>query len=179
MPRPPSGVEVSRHILSLIFAAALLTVVVVPPAHGTRLLSRRRKVRSTPFSPDGENCVRSLAPPLPTEPASLGFGGAPLGQPGALSWAAGTSTMVCINGNDAGGRGYPDFVRRSIEGRTKGPDSAFLWRSDTVSFAAVKRNGVGKAFFKDAVFETGRGCQPLGFGFFLCAQKETRRQAVT
>ena len=37
--------------------------------------ARRRKVHSTPFPPGGENCVRSLAPPLPGEPASLGFAG--------------------------------------------------------------------------------------------------------
>ena len=35
--------------------------------------ARRRKVHSTPFPPSGENCVRSLAPPLPDKPASLGF----------------------------------------------------------------------------------------------------------
>ena len=39
---------------------------------------RRRKVRFASFPPkDGENFARSLAPPLPTEPASLGFGGGP------------------------------------------------------------------------------------------------------
>ena len=37
--------------------------------------ARRRKVHSTPFPPGGENCVCSLAPPLPGEPASLGFVG--------------------------------------------------------------------------------------------------------
>ena len=37
--------------------------------------ARRRKVHSTAFPPGGENCVRSLAPPLPGEPASLGFAG--------------------------------------------------------------------------------------------------------
>ena len=37
--------------------------------------ARRRKVHSTPFPPNGENCVRSLAPPLPGEPVSLGFAG--------------------------------------------------------------------------------------------------------
>ena len=36
---------------------------------------RRRKVRLSPFPPGGENCARSLAPPLPGEPASLGFAG--------------------------------------------------------------------------------------------------------
>ena len=39
------------------------------------MAARRRKVHSTPFPPSGENCVRSLAPPLPGEPASLGFAG--------------------------------------------------------------------------------------------------------
>ena len=38
---------------------------------------RRRKVRSTPFPPDGENSTRSLAPPLPIGPASLGSDGSP------------------------------------------------------------------------------------------------------
>ena len=33
---------------------------------------RRRKVRSAPFPPAGENCARSLAPPLPRRPATLG-----------------------------------------------------------------------------------------------------------
>ena len=41
--------------------------VTLPPA------ARRRKVRLSPFPPDGENCDRSLAPPLPGEPAALGF----------------------------------------------------------------------------------------------------------
>ena len=39
------------------------------------MAARRRKVHSTPFPPSGENCVCSLAPPLPGEPASLGFVG--------------------------------------------------------------------------------------------------------
>ena len=34
---------------------------------------RRRKVRSAPFPPGGENCARSLAPPLQTEPAYAGL----------------------------------------------------------------------------------------------------------
>lgn len=38
-------------------------------------------------SADGENCVRSLAPPLPPEPASLGFGWVP-GSGSALDQAA-------------------------------------------------------------------------------------------
>ena len=63
---------------------------------------------------------------------------------GALSWAAEGPVFIRMSGSGAGCREYPDFVRRSIEGRTKGPVSAFLWRSDTVSFGAVKRNGVGK-----------------------------------
>ena len=33
---------------------------------------RRRKVRWAPFPPSGENCARSLAPPLPKRPAALG-----------------------------------------------------------------------------------------------------------
>ena len=34
---------------------------------------RRRKVRLSPFPPDGENCARFLAPPLQRKPTSLGF----------------------------------------------------------------------------------------------------------
>ena len=74
-----SGVGVIGRSLLPSFAAAPLAVVGMRQAHGTRLLPRRRKVRSTSFPPDGENYVRSLAPPLPTEPASLGFGGDPFG----------------------------------------------------------------------------------------------------
>ena len=37
--------------------------------------ARRRKVRLSPFPPDGENCDHSLAPPLPGEPAALSFAG--------------------------------------------------------------------------------------------------------
>ena len=29
--------------------------------------ARRRKVRSSPFPPSGENCAHSLAPPFPTK----------------------------------------------------------------------------------------------------------------
>ena len=44
---------------------------------------RPRKVRSTSFSPNGKNFVRSLARPLPTRPASLGSCGGPnYGGPG-------------------------------------------------------------------------------------------------
>ena len=39
------------------------------------MAARRRKVRLSPFPPSGENCDRFLAPPLPGEPASLGFAG--------------------------------------------------------------------------------------------------------
>ena len=51
---------------------------------------RRRKVRFPPFLPDGENCGRSLAPPLPTKPAALrgpllGGGIPPAGRARALS----------------------------------------------------------------------------------------------
>ena len=45
----------------------------VPVETGTP--PRRRKVRLAPFPPDGENCARSLAPPLQTGPAALGFAG--------------------------------------------------------------------------------------------------------
>ena len=39
------------------------------------MAARRRKVRLSPFPPNGENCARSLSPPLPGEPAALGFAG--------------------------------------------------------------------------------------------------------
>ena len=39
---------------------------------------RRRKVRGSLFPPSGENSARSLAPPLPTSPASLGCRGSPI-----------------------------------------------------------------------------------------------------
>ena len=67
-------------------------------------------------------------------------------NPGALPRAAESDGSVGISGSGAGSRGCPVLVRRSIEGRTRGPKSAFLWRSDTVSFGAVKRNGVGKTY---------------------------------
>ena len=70
---------VSRCSKPLFPAPALLAVVAVRRALDTRLLPRRRKVRSTPFPPEDENHVRSLAPPLPAGPASLGFGGGPFG----------------------------------------------------------------------------------------------------
>ena len=37
------------------------------------MAARRRKVHSTPFPPDDENCARSLAPPLQRKPTPLGF----------------------------------------------------------------------------------------------------------
>ena len=55
----------------------LFTERVSPPRRRPTLpvAARRRKVRLSPFPPDGENCDRSLAPPLPGEPAALGFAG--------------------------------------------------------------------------------------------------------
>ena len=44
-------------------------------ARGSAL--RRRKVRFSPFPPNGENYERFLAPPLPTQTASLSLRGAP------------------------------------------------------------------------------------------------------
>ena len=41
-------------------------------------------------------------------------------------------------------------ARRSIEGCTKGPESAFLWISKTVSFGAYKRNGFWRIRLKGA-----------------------------
>ena len=37
------------------------------------MAARRRKVRLSPFPPDGENCARFLAPPLQRKPTPLGF----------------------------------------------------------------------------------------------------------
>ena len=49
---------------------------------------RRRKVCFVPFPPCGENCTRSLAPPLPTQPASLGLRVDPIGCGPVLTlWA--------------------------------------------------------------------------------------------
>ena len=49
---------------------------------------RRRKVRFAPFTPFDENCTRSLAPPLPTQSASLGLRVAPIGcGPVLMLWA--------------------------------------------------------------------------------------------
>ena len=42
--------------------------------------------------------------------------------------------------------------RRSIEGRTEGPVSAFLWRSDIVSFGKTKEMGSGKSHPKGVAF---------------------------
>ena len=55
----------------------LFTGRVSPPRRRPTLpvAARRRKVRLSPFPPDGENCDRSLAPPLPGEPAALSFAG--------------------------------------------------------------------------------------------------------
>ena len=49
-------------------------------------------------SADGENCSRSLAPPFPTETASLGFGGSPEG--GVTMQEQGVSKILTINLND-------------------------------------------------------------------------------
>ena len=50
----------------------------VPKVTRPQAKPRRRKVCFASFPPkDGENFTRFLAPPLPTEPASLGFGGGP------------------------------------------------------------------------------------------------------
>ena len=55
----------------------LFTGRVSPPRRRPTLpvAARRRKVRLSPFPPDGENCDRALAPPLPGEPAALSFAG--------------------------------------------------------------------------------------------------------
>ena len=81
---PPfsGGAKLARCPLS---GVRLLTL---PATHGG---PRRRKVRSVSFPPKGgENSTRSLAPPFPTEPASLGFGGGPIFLPSypAIFYAA-------------------------------------------------------------------------------------------
>ena len=57
--------------------------------------ARRHKVRMSPFPPGGENCDRSLAPPLQRKPAALGFAlGAAFG--GLFGWkiAAGAVPLL-------------------------------------------------------------------------------------
>lgn len=54
---------------------------------------RRRKVHSTPFPPDGENYVRSLAPPLPTADASPVCGGGLVWTPGRARTASGFTNV--------------------------------------------------------------------------------------
>ena len=60
-------------------------------------------------------------------------------------------------------------ARRSIEGCTKGPESAFLWISKTVSFGTDKRNGFWRIRLKGASLWSS---DP-----FCAHKKETRRQA--
>ena len=70
----------------------------------------------------------------------------------------------------------PDLVRRSTIGGTEGPESAFLWRSDTVSFGAYKRNGVGKGLSRAQSLNRSRA-PALGFASFSRGQKGGRRKA--
>ena len=65
------------------------------------------------------------------------------GEPLGLTGASGSGKQ-CFE--------YPEFVRRSIEGCTEGPESAFLWRSDTVSFGKTKEMGSGKTIPKGVAF---------------------------
>ena len=51
---------------------------------------------------------------------------APPAAPGACPGAAGSSALVCISGSGAGGRERPDFMRRSIEGRTEAWQALFF-----------------------------------------------------
>ena len=71
---------------------------------------------------------------------------------GALPRAAGITTFVGMSGSGKRRFVCPDFMRRSIGGRTKGPVSAFLWISKTVSFGAYKRNGFWRIRPKGAAF---------------------------
>ena len=69
------------------------------------MAARRRKVHSTPFPPSGENCVRFLAPPLPGEPASLGFAGS---HEGLGKTPPGTTPLIkgrCPEGTEGIGTG--------------------------------------------------------------------------
>jgi hypothetical protein len=59
--------------------------------------ARRRKVRSTPFPPYGENCARSLAPPFPTQPASLGLRGDPFYVPAAAFFRIGGDFIASVS----------------------------------------------------------------------------------
>ena len=95
---------------------------------------------------------------------------------GALPWAFGSSTSVCISGSGKRRFVCPDFMRRSIEEHTEGPESAFLWRSDTVSFGAVKRNGVGKGLSRAQSLNRSRA-PALGFASFSHERKGGRRKA--
>ena len=138
---PVSGVEVSRHTLPLIPAAALLAVISSAPGP-----------RDTPTA-DGPS------------------------RPSALPWAAEGATFVGISGSGKQRFVCPDLMRRSIDGRTEGPKSAFLWISKTVSFGAYKRNGFWKLHLKDTVLEGHQRRQPLAFASFLRGQKGARPQA--
>ena len=51
----------------------------------------------------------------------------------------------------------PDFARRSIEGRTEGPVSAFLWISKTVSFRKTKEMVFSKRISKGNAFGRKKG----------------------
>ena len=89
---------------------------------------------------------------------------------GALPWAVGIATLARISGSDAGVPDSPSYLSAGRwMGRTEGLVSAFLWRSDTVSFGAVKRNGVGK--------DVPQRRSLWLFGYFLQGQKVPRRKA--
>ena len=60
---------------------------------------------------------------------------------GALPWAVAVPLWNALAAATQGVESVLTSMRRSIEGHTEGPVSAFLWISKTVSFGAVKRNG--------------------------------------
>ena len=62
-------------------------------------------------------------------------------------------------GSGSGKRRFvrPDFARRSIEGSTEGPVSAFLWISKTVSFGKTKEMVFGKRISKGSAFGCKKG----------------------
>ena len=94
---------------------------------------RRRKVRLTPFPPDGENCARSLAPPLPTGTAPLGSCGGPIWRPKkrtgrarskrknafAVGLFVGFQESLCPRRGAGGGLDLPDTLFFSFRLRSK------------------------------------------------------------
>ena len=82
------------------------------------MAARRRKVRLSPFPPDGENYDRSLAPPLPGEPAVLGFAGSNEGSSKTPPGFAQDGHFVSIFAHPGPRlRGLPLWVSRKFPAR--------------------------------------------------------------